>query len=67
MERRHGIGMLGRRRGDPRWSDDLLMRINMNCCYTEQKVDSPLEGSLTEVGAYMGDGNNSFITISDRA
>ena len=38
------------------------------CCQqTGQEVDSPLGGIITVGGAYKGDGNNIYVTISDRS
>ena len=61
------FGMLGLRRGTTRWAYDTVRRRERWCQQTGQEAVSPSEGSLMEGGADMGDGNNSFITISDRA
>ena len=65
MERQRGIGVLGRRRGTPRWADDPVRRRNGRCWKTGHEADSPLEGSLTSGGVDKGDGNKIFVTISD--
>ena len=60
------ISMLGKRRGTPMWADDTVQRRGGLCRRIGQEVESPLEGSLTEVGADRGDGNNRLVIISDR-
>ena len=67
MDRRRGIGILGQRQGMPRWEDDPMWRRNRLCHQTGQEEDSPLEVSIMEGEADMGDGNNNSVTISDRA
>ena len=57
MERRRGIGMLGQRRGMPRWADDPMQRCDGWCCQTGKESDSHLEGIPTTGGADRGDGN----------
>ena len=42
VERQHGIGILGRRWGTPRWEYDHMRRRNGMCSNTGQKADSPL-------------------------
>ena len=59
--------MMGQRWGTPRWADDPVPRCDGQCRQTGQEADSPSEVSLTAGGADRGDGNNSFVTISDRA
>ena len=54
MERRRGIGMLGWRRGTPRWADDTVQRHNRKCRWTGKKANSPSEGSLTTGGSDRG-------------
>ena len=53
--------------GTPRWADDAVRRRDTRCRRTGQEADSPLEVILTAGGADRGDGNNSFLTISNRA
>ena len=67
MEGRHGIGILRWRRGMPRWEDDPVRRRDGRCWRTGQEADSPSEGSLMSGGADGGDGNNSFVIISNGA
>ena len=54
VERRRGIGMLGKRWGAPRWSDDPVQRLDRRWKYIEQEVGSPLEGSLMAGGLGRG-------------
>ena len=44
-----------------------MRRRDGRCWHIEQKAESPLEGSLTAGGVNRGDGNNSYVTISDRS
>ena len=67
VERRRGVGIMGRRTGTPRWEDYPVRRRNRQFWRTEQEADSLLERSLTEVGADRVDENNSLVTISYRA
>ena len=67
MKRRCGIGVLGSRRGTPRWEDDPVWRHDGRGWFTGQETDSPLEGILMTGGADRGDGNNILVTISDRS
>ena len=59
--------MLGQKQGMPRWEDDPVWRRYMRCQRTDQEVVSSLEVSLTTIWADMGDRNNNYATISNRA
>ena len=59
--------MLGRRRGTPRWADDSVRRSDGKCLRTGKEAEYAPEGILMTGGEDRGDGNNSFVTISDRA
>ena len=58
--------MMGWIQGTPRWEYNPMRRRNGRCRKTGKEAEHPLEGSLTALGADRGDGNNRFVTISDR-
>ena len=54
MDRRHGVGVLECRRGNPRWDNDLVQRRNRRCWWTFQEAEYPSKVSITAVGADRG-------------
>ena len=60
------IGKMEQRQGKTRWEDDPTRRRDRQCRLIGQEADSTWEGSITEGWEDNGDGNNRFVTISDR-
>ena len=53
MERRHGIGMMGRIWGTPRWEDDTMRRRDDQCVEEHRSLVGRIRSRLDN-GAFVG-------------